>query len=391
MAFQRGPAPAREQLEPLIETSHQVVGGQRRRPRRGRLDREWDPVEAPTEHANRVRVASSHLEVALGTPGSIDEKDARTPPTRPTPRHRPRRAGPATARPRAARPAPRDPPGSSPAWPRPGSAADRVTTLAAASNRCSQLSSNNSARLAPRYSSTISSSGRPGAGNTRTAPARVSHTAAGSVTGASSHSQAPSAKSLIAAAATSSASRVLPTPPTPVKVTRGCARTSAANVSNSASRPDKRRHLPRQVPRQCIERPQRRELLDDTGCTQLRHSLRTREPRQPVLTEILQLERRLTSQLCGCCRHHDLAAVRDAHQSSGSVHRAAVVVAVAHLDLTRVQAHSHPQLTGRAPGFLVQSNLRVAAAPNACCAFANTAWKPSPVVFTTWPPSSRIA
>ena len=67
----------------------------------------------------------------------------------------------------------------------------------------------------------------------------MSHTASGSVTGANSHSQAPSGKSVTTSAATWRARRVLPTPPTPVRVTNDDVRTSSASDSISASRPTK--------------------------------------------------------------------------------------------------------------------------------------------------------
>ena len=66
-----------------------------------------------------------------------------------------------------------------------------------------------------------------------------SGTAAGSLTAASSMTHTPSGKLPAERAADSSASRVLPTPPTPVNVTNRCAFSAVSRSASSASRPTK--------------------------------------------------------------------------------------------------------------------------------------------------------
>ncbi len=96
--------------------------------------------------------------------------------------------------------------------------------------------------------------------------ATASGTAPGSPTAANSISHTPSAKLLTDRAATSRASRVLPTPPTPVSVTSRFASTAARTSATSRLTPDERRRLRAQVARRPVQRPQRRELGCQTRC-----------------------------------------------------------------------------------------------------------------------------
>ena len=110
---------------------------------------------------------------------------------------------------------------------------------AAASSTCSQLS-NTSSRIRPSSAAaTLSLTVLPGCWVMPSTAATASGTAAGSVTAASSKSQTPSGYSSASCVATSSASRVLPTPPTPVNVTSRCARSAASISRTSDSRPIK--------------------------------------------------------------------------------------------------------------------------------------------------------
>ena len=118
-----------------------------------------------------------------------------------------------------------------------------VTWRAIASSRCSQLSSTSNNRFAARYSSTDSSRLRPGKACTRNDAASVSHTASGSATGANSHSHAPLGKSATTSAATCNARRVLPTPPTPVRVTNDDCRQRISDAPRLDLTADERRHL----------------------------------------------------------------------------------------------------------------------------------------------------
>ena len=110
---------------------------------------------------------------------------------------------------------------------------------AAASRTCSQLSNTSSRDRPSNAAATLSARLNPGCWVIPSTAATASGTAAGSPTGANSMTHTPSGKSLRSRAATSNASRVLPTPPTPVSVTIRCAFSSASSSANSASRPMK--------------------------------------------------------------------------------------------------------------------------------------------------------
>src|SRR6516164_5006971 len=93
------------------------------------------------------------------------------------------------------------------------------TRSATLSTTCSQLSNTNSRTLPSNAAATDSVTVLPGCWVMPNTAATASGTAAGSVTAASSKNQTPSGNSSTRRAATSNASRVLPTPPTPVNVT----------------------------------------------------------------------------------------------------------------------------------------------------------------------------
>ena len=79
----------------------------------------------------------------------------------------------------------------------------------------------------------------PGPAVTPRTVAMASGTAAGSLIVASSTTQTPSVNSWVSSAATCTESRVLPTPPAPVRVTSRCACTSSPTSFTSTSRPTK--------------------------------------------------------------------------------------------------------------------------------------------------------
>ena len=109
----------------------------------------------------------------------------------------------------------------------------------AASSTCSQLSMTSSRTLPSSAVATDSLTLLPGCWVMPRIAATASGTAAGSPTGASSKSQTPSGNSSARRVATSVARRVLPTPPTPVKVTSRCDFSSVATASSADSRPMK--------------------------------------------------------------------------------------------------------------------------------------------------------
>ena len=114
-------------------------------------------------------------------------------------------------------------------------------SAAAASTR-SQLSRTSSSRLGARKLDSVSRRGWPATSRTPRAAAMVGTTRSGSVSGERSTKTTPSGKASPISTATAIASRVLPVPPAPVKVTN---RTSsrcriARRASISASRPMRR-------------------------------------------------------------------------------------------------------------------------------------------------------
>ena len=88
----------------------------------------------------------------------------------------------------------------------------------AAAGRCSQLSTTSSRCLAAKNRSTASSADSPASGTMPSALTIAPATSCDRSTAASDTNHAPSAKSASTARAASSASRVLPTPPGPVRV-----------------------------------------------------------------------------------------------------------------------------------------------------------------------------
>ena len=207
VAFQPAPRPD-EQLEPVIETIAHLGRGHRLHPRRRQLDRQRNPVEAATDLFHRGRLIR----------GSSSEHAPRT---TPRPHRLPARAPATIARRRR---------------PSPSRLVARIFTVAdcarmvsirsaAASTTCSQLSNTSSRTVPSSAAATDSLTVLPGCWVMPSTAATASGTAAGSVTAASSKTHTPSGNSSASCAATSSASRVLPTPPTPVKVTNRCDRT----------------------------------------------------------------------------------------------------------------------------------------------------------------------
>ena len=109
---------------------------------------------------------------------------------------------------------------------------------AAAASTCSQLSTTMSIRRPATESATVSIIRAPPCGVMPRTVAIASGTAAGSSTGASSTSQTPSGKSSASVAPTARARRVLPTPPTPARVTSGRERTVDATSVSASGPPD---------------------------------------------------------------------------------------------------------------------------------------------------------
>jgi hypothetical protein len=136
----------------------------------------------------------------------------------------------------------------SPSIPRPSRLVARITSrsqerrsasarAAAPSSRCSQLSSTSSSCLLRKNSTKASRVLWPAGAITENTAATASSTPVGSRTGASSHSHAPSPNTGDICPATCNDSRVFPTPPAPVRVTRRASPSAAAVCSSSRARP----------------------------------------------------------------------------------------------------------------------------------------------------------
>src|SRR5215212_785791 len=110
---------------------------------------------------------------------------------------------------------------------------------AAASIRCSQLSSTRSISLSPKASSRLSRRGRPGCSCTPKVPATTWGTSAPSDSDSSSTSHTPSWYVPTRSLATSKASRVLPQPPVPVRVKSPVIASIPLTSTISRSRPTK--------------------------------------------------------------------------------------------------------------------------------------------------------
>ncbi len=220
--------PARRGDRPSAAASAVVKPGQQRprrqegAPRGGQLDRQGQPVQPVADLAataaafSAVRAKSSRAARARST-------KRRTAGVSPSSPRGGRRASSGRARGGTAKPC--SPERRSTArlvarTARRGQAARRSVTSGAASSTCSQLSRSSSACRSRRNARSPATSGRPPASRTPSTPATAEATRAGSRTGARGTNQTPSGKAPATSSATRSASRVLPTPPGPVRVSR---------------------------------------------------------------------------------------------------------------------------------------------------------------------------
>ena len=152
----REPVARRQQPQPLVESAGDVGRRHAPHPRGGQLDRERHVVEPLADLDDRPFVLGGEREVGAGHPGPVDEQlDA-------VARHA--AAGPTAARPPTrARPARRAAPG----WSRaPSTVVDdvrpsRSTTSATSASRCSQLSITTNASRPLAHPHSVSSAGSP--------------------------------------------------------------------------------------------------------------------------------------------------------------------------------------------------------------------------------------
>ncbi len=174
----------------------------------------------------------------------------------------------------------------------------------------------------------------------------------GSSAAASSQSHAPSGNRAAPRPRPGCARRVLPTPPTPISVTRRSSPSVFATSCELVVTTHERRELRRQVrsgtPRANatagtrLSSPARRPGTPARGGRG--HAAGARRGRRVVTPPRWS---RATSSVA--CEHHDLAAVRDRHDPRRPVHRRAVVVAVTQLGRAGVHTHAHPQRLRAAP------------------------------------------
>ena len=115
--------------------------------------------------------------------------------------------------------------------------------------------------------------------------AMAAGTDAGSPTDASSTIHTPSGNSPATSAPTSSASRVLPTPPTPVSVTSRFDRTSSATSATICSRPTSELSCCGRLPGEGVDAAEHRELGRETVGDDLVHRHPPAQPAEPVLAQ----------------------------------------------------------------------------------------------------------
>ena len=219
-----------QQAEPLVEALGDLLRRHRPDPRRGELDGEGDAVEVAADLDDGLDVVGvDHEPVGDRAARSVNSRTAAA--DRAASDRGSRREGRATA---PGGPAPRRGPSGSrlvtTTWTSGADSSRASTRSAAASSTCSQLSRTISTRRSARYDANAS---RSVVGECIAAAATLT-TSSPSATGASSTSQQPSAKPAANVAATPRARRVLPTPPTPVRVTSRSRATSAARASMSS-------------------------------------------------------------------------------------------------------------------------------------------------------------
>ena len=198
----------------------------------------------------------------------------------------------------------------------------------------------------------LCASDSPGRGGAWTARATTCSSASPSNAAASSQSQTPSGTSRWRDTAISSASRVLPTPPTPVSVTSLASSSVSTIAARSASRPTKELSCVGRLPRSTSSEFSGRERPPQIGVHDLEHPLGPGDVAQAVFAEVEQRGARVelvARQLLGRERHHHLAPVRGAHQPRGAVERRPVVVAVTLFGGAGVDAHADEQVAGQPP------------------------------------------
>ena len=258
MPLDASAAPAGEEPEPVVEEARDLAGTHAGDPRRRELHRQGDAIQAATDLHDGIAFDASRRKLRWVAPAAIPEEPHRLARRdRLEARHSTRHAVIAPDH-TLARHAER-PPGSSPARAPPAPPA--------ASPRPSPPPRRGDARSCPARSAPACPRGNRTRSRPATAPAGLhaqrggDHLCdrSGSLVAASSHNHTPSVNCGSTSAATCIARRVLPTPPTPVRVTRRDFSSASATAATLVVAAHERRQLHGQIPGERIQRPQRRE------------------------------------------------------------------------------------------------------------------------------------
>ena len=240
LALCGGPGSAAEQPEALPQTARDLLDRQHPQPCRRELDGERQAVHARAHAGNTLGVAVAQSE-SRGAPGARARRTTPPRPNRPTPRRTPRMPATTSAVP-ARRPRP-PPPVVTGSWP-----TRRRREQPSAAHRPSRRNPPADARSCRGPPTPAGRRGRRRRPAARSAPAADAPRAplppplppcrASASHARSTHQTPPEVRST-RSAASSSASRVLPQPPGPLRVTRRACLSTSCSWANSLSRPTK--------------------------------------------------------------------------------------------------------------------------------------------------------
>ena len=271
MPFHPTAPPAGEEPEPFVEQASDLGRAHRRHPRRRQLDRQRNPVEPPADLAHRDRVRRGEREpgpcrVAPGPRTGAPRRSSHIGVRR-------LRDGAATASGQICSPRPPDPPDS---WP---DIAHRRARPQRPGRRDAPPSATGARSCPARSASAEAAMTRQCCPPTRTPdaaapPAPRRRPAASTPDHRRPRAHRPTHHQRNAAPTPprpATPRRVLPTPPTPTTVTSRDASNVFPSETSSVVAAHERRHLQRQVPRERVQRAQRREVTNEPVSHELKH------------------------------------------------------------------------------------------------------------------------
>ncbi len=245
-----------------------------------------------------------------------------------------------------------------------------------ASRRCSQLSRTNNDCFTRRNPRTLSSSETSARCTAPRVAATTCKRASASPAAASSHIHAPSRKPDNVSAATCSASRVFPTPPTPVSVINRSVSNDAATAATSSSRPTKLVNWNGRLFGNSVN-----EGTDGNAST--KWDPRTWNRRSGRLRSRRRCSPRSTNPTSSGSRSRTNSTVADdnkicppcatLHDPRRLVHRLPRIVTGTQLRRAAMQAHPHPQRAASPEDSLPSARCAPTAASSAADAFTKTA------------------